>query len=152
MTKYNSDSSNSNNNNNNNNNTNMRAQGKLIVKKKLNKNKKNKKTSDRRKSVLKMLLVMSEQSPDTCRDVTQDFLTTGRAGRRNALPDILGEHALTSTSDLPERLQCLSTKDEPGKSGEDRSSQMNQNSSQINTGNVGVSHDNMTHSNGSSKS
>lgn len=59
--------------------------------------------------VLKMLAVMSEQSPDTTRDVTQDFLTTGRAGRRNALPDILGEHALTSTSDLPERLKNLTT-------------------------------------------
>lgn len=56
-----------------------------------------------------MLAVMSEQSPDTTRDVTQDFLTTGRAGRRNALPDILGEHALTSTSDLPERLKNLTT-------------------------------------------
>lgn len=57
-----------------------------------------------------MLNVMAEQSPDSTRDVTQDFLTTGRVGRRNALPDILGEHALVSTSDLPDRLQGLSTR------------------------------------------
>uniref|UniRef100_A0A1B6DIZ2 Uncharacterized protein n=1 Tax=Clastoptera arizonana TaxID=38151 RepID=A0A1B6DIZ2_9HEMI len=63
------------------------------------------------KSVLKMLAVMSEQSPDSTRDITQDFLTTGRAGRRNALPDILSEHAHVSTSDLPDRLQNLSTSD-----------------------------------------
>lgn len=67
-------------------------------------------------SVIKMLNVMAEQSPDSTRDVTQDFLTTGRAGRRNALPDILGEHSLVSTSDLPDRLQGLTTR---GKSGYD---------------------------------
>lgn len=61
-------------------------------------------------AVVKMLRVMAEQSPDATRDVTKDFLTTGRAGRRNALPDILGEHALVSTSDLPDRLQNLSTR------------------------------------------
>lgn len=60
-----------------------------------------------------MLNVMAEQSPDSTRDVTQDFLTTGRVGRRNALPDILEDHALVSTSDLPDRLQGLSTQDEP---------------------------------------
>ncbi|XP_054270476.1 cAMP-dependent protein kinase inhibitor beta-like [Macrosteles quadrilineatus] len=65
-----------------------------------------------RKSVVKMLSAMAEQSPDATRDVTQDFLTTGRAGRRNALPDILGEHALTSTSDLPDKLKGLSTQDD----------------------------------------
>lgn len=59
-----------------------------------------------------MLSAMAEQSPDATRDVTQDFLTTGRAGRRNALPDILGEHALTSTSDLPDKLKGLSTQGE----------------------------------------
>ncbi|XP_046667838.1 cAMP-dependent protein kinase inhibitor beta-like [Homalodisca vitripennis] len=63
--------------------------------------------------VVKMFSVMAEQSPDATRDIAQDFLTTGRAGRRNALPDILGEHALVSTSDLPDRLQGLSTRDEP---------------------------------------
>ncbi|KAG8246855.1 hypothetical protein J6590_075517 [Homalodisca vitripennis] len=61
-------------------------------------------------AVVKMFSVMAEQSPDATRDIAQDFLTTGRAGRRNALPDILGEHALVSTSDLPDRLQGLSTR------------------------------------------
>ncbi|XP_050542901.1 cAMP-dependent protein kinase inhibitor beta-like isoform X2 [Daktulosphaira vitifoliae] len=42
-------------------------------------------------------------------DISPDFLTTGRTGRRNALPDILGEHKLTSTADLPDRLQALTT-------------------------------------------
>jgi hypothetical protein len=60
-----------------------------------------------------MLKAMAEQSPDAARDVTQDFLTTGRVGRRNALPDILGEHALTTTSELPDRFKSLSTAGEP---------------------------------------
>jgi len=42
-------------------------------------------------------------------DISPDFLTTGRTGRRNAMPDILGEHKLTSTADLPARLQALTT-------------------------------------------
>ncbi|XP_063223532.1 uncharacterized protein LOC134531674 isoform X1 [Bacillus rossius redtenbacheri] len=63
-----------------------------------------------RRSVLKMMAVM-EQSPDTSHDPVQDFLTSGRTGRRNALPDILGEHAATSTADLPVCIQQLSTAD-----------------------------------------
>lgn len=39
-----------------------------------------------------------------------DFLSTGRTGRRNALPDILSEHAHVTSSDLPARLQALTTK------------------------------------------
>jgi len=49
-------------------------------------------------------------------DISPDFLTTGRTGRRNALPDILGEHKLTSTADLPDRLQALTTNEGAGTS------------------------------------
>jgi cAMP-dependent protein kinase inhibitor. len=59
-----------------------------------------------------MLAVMSS---DQARDISKDFLTTGRTGRRNALPDILGENARTSVADLPDQLGALSTSD--GKSG-----------------------------------
>lgn len=62
-------------------------------------------------------MVATEMTSNQDKDVTQvqyvdispDFLTTGRTGRRNALPDILGEHKLTSTADLPDRLQALTT-------------------------------------------
>ena len=40
---------------------------------------------------------------------SQEFLSTGRTGRRNAMPDILGQHADTGTADLPERLEALTT-------------------------------------------
>lgn len=43
---------------------------------------------------------------------SQEFLTSGRTGRRNALPDILSEHAVVTSADLPARLQALSTRDE----------------------------------------
>lgn len=59
--------------------------------------------------VLKMLAVMSENGNGE-RDPVQDFLTTGRAGRRNALPNILSDHAMTTTADLPDRLMGLTTK------------------------------------------
>ncbi|XP_060516974.1 cAMP-dependent protein kinase inhibitor beta-like isoform X2 [Cylas formicarius] len=41
----------------------------------------------------------------------QEFLSSGRTGRRNALPDILGQHAIVTSSDLPSRLQALTTSD-----------------------------------------
>lgn len=44
-------------------------------------------------------------------DSTNDFYSTGRVGRRNALPDILSQHARTSTADLPDQLGALSTRD-----------------------------------------
>ncbi|KAF4521471.1 hypothetical protein B566_EDAN001768 [Ephemera danica] len=44
-------------------------------------------------------------SPMNADNAIHDFLTTGRTGRRNAMPDILGEHASESTGDLPERLE-----------------------------------------------
>ncbi|XP_067014385.1 cAMP-dependent protein kinase inhibitor alpha [Anabrus simplex] len=70
-----------------------------------------------RRAVLKMLTAM-EQSPDSNHDPVQDFLSSGRTGRRNALPDILGEHANTSTAELPECLQKLTANDpSPGGSG-----------------------------------
>lgn len=39
-----------------------------------------------------------------------EFYSTGRVGRRNALPDILDHHhSTTSTADLPDKLSALST-------------------------------------------
>lgn len=39
-----------------------------------------------------------------------DFYTTGRIGRRNALPDILGNnYTTTKTSDLPLKFSALTT-------------------------------------------
>ncbi|XP_033228476.1 uncharacterized protein LOC117180203 isoform X2 [Belonocnema kinseyi] len=40
---------------------------------------------------------------------SKEFLSTGRTGRRNAMPDILGQHAETGTADLPARLEALTT-------------------------------------------
>ncbi|XP_046606703.1 uncharacterized protein LOC124298570 isoform X1 [Neodiprion virginianus] len=42
-------------------------------------------------------------------ETSKQFLSTGRTGRRNALPDILGHHADTDTADLPSRLEALTT-------------------------------------------
>lgn len=50
----------------------------------------------------------------------EEFLTSGRTGRRNALPDILGEHAAVTSSDLPARLQSLTTSDKPGPTSQDQ--------------------------------
>ncbi|XP_044594956.1 uncharacterized protein LOC123272334 [Cotesia glomerata] len=53
---------------------------------------------------------------------TKEFLSTGRTGRRNAMPDILGQHAETGTADLPSRLEALTTKsDQASTSGMDQS-------------------------------
>lgn len=60
-------------------------------------------------TVTKMVAVMTEQSPDSSKDPVEAFLSSGRTGRRNALADIRGEHAATSTSSLPECLEKLST-------------------------------------------
>lgn len=41
-----------------------------------------------------------------------EFYSTGRVGRRNALPDILNQqHTLTSSADLPDQLSALTTRD-----------------------------------------
>lgn len=58
--------------------------------------------------VIKMLTIMSHPDESTP-DPIKDFLTTGRVGRRNALPDILSEHAHVSTADLPEKMDQLTT-------------------------------------------
>lgn len=42
-----------------------------------------------------------------------EFFNTGRVGRRNAMPDILGQHCRTTTADLPDQLSALSTQDGP---------------------------------------
>ncbi|KAL0281544.1 UNVERIFIED_CONTAM: hypothetical protein PYX00_002495 [Menopon gallinae] len=66
--------------------------------------------SKRRKlrAVLKMLAVMepSSNSPD---DPKSEFIVTGRTGRRNAMADILGPNASTSSGDLAERMESLCT-------------------------------------------
>ncbi|XP_049821869.1 cAMP-dependent protein kinase inhibitor alpha-like [Aethina tumida] len=77
-----------------------------------------------RKSVLKMLAVMEAQSANSSNSASnapptpdstthaQEFMSTGRTGRRNALPDILCQHSIQVTSsDLPSKLQALSTTD-----------------------------------------
>ncbi|XP_019375569.1 PREDICTED: cAMP-dependent protein kinase inhibitor beta [Crocodylus porosus] len=56
--------------------------------------------------------------------VVTDFAASGRAGRRNALPDILGSPAGAGTSDLPHKLAELSvTEDERAEEGEPTSSE-----------------------------
>ncbi|KYO18934.1 cAMP-dependent protein kinase inhibitor beta [Alligator mississippiensis] len=51
--------------------------------------------------------------------VVTDFAASGRAGRRNALPDILGSPAGAGTSDLPHKLAELAvTEDERAEGGE----------------------------------
>ncbi|XP_048514528.1 uncharacterized protein LOC125501782 [Athalia rosae] len=47
-------------------------------------------------------------------ETSKKFLSTGRTGRRNALPDILGHHADTDTADLPSRLEGLTTETKQG--------------------------------------
>uniref|UniRef100_A0A340TB90 Uncharacterized protein n=1 Tax=Anopheles merus TaxID=30066 RepID=A0A340TB90_ANOME len=50
------------------------------------------------------------------------FYNTGRIGRRNALPDILGTHCTTTTADLSSQLGSLSTSDCAGKASDGSSS------------------------------
>lgn len=64
----------------------------------------------------------SATTPDANTTHKQEFLTSGRTGRRNALPDILGEHALVTSSDLPAKLQSLTTSDNSGPSNQDQGS------------------------------
>ncbi|KAG8444289.1 hypothetical protein GDO86_009464 [Hymenochirus boettgeri] len=51
-----------------------------------------------------------------------DFAASGRAGRRNALPDILGSPAGGETSDLPQKLAELSLSQDAGAEGGEDSS------------------------------
>ncbi|XP_043275186.1 uncharacterized protein [Venturia canescens] len=50
-------------------------------------------------------------------DGSKEFLSTGRTGRRNAMPDILGHHAETGTADLSTRLGALTTEEEHDRAG-----------------------------------
>lgn len=50
-------------------------------------------------------------TPDSEDPRPQDFFQSGRTGRRNALANILGEHAVVTSSDLPSQLEALTTKD-----------------------------------------
>ncbi|XP_025960934.1 cAMP-dependent protein kinase inhibitor beta [Dromaius novaehollandiae] len=54
--------------------------------------------------------------------VVTDFAASGRAGRRNALPDILGSPAGAGTSDLPHKLAELSVSEDEGAEGGEVSS------------------------------
>lgn len=45
-------------------------------------------------------------------ELQDEFLNTGRIGRRNAMPDILDEKRETSTADLPLKLSALTTSGE----------------------------------------
>lgn len=47
-------------------------------------------------------------------DYHNEFFNTGRIGRRNALPDILGYNSTTTTADLPDRLSALTTNETQG--------------------------------------
>ena len=55
---------------------------------------------------------MSQQEPNANGDIIKDFQSTGRTGRRNAMADVLGAHKDVSTSDLPLKLEKLSTNDD----------------------------------------
>ncbi|XP_048347926.1 cAMP-dependent protein kinase inhibitor beta [Sphaerodactylus townsendi] len=55
--------------------------------------------------------------------VVTDFAASGRAGRRNALPDILGSSAAgAGTSELPLKLAELSMSEDEGAEGGETSS------------------------------
>ncbi|KAI7799457.1 cAMP-dependent protein kinase inhibitor beta [Triplophysa rosa] len=54
--------------------------------------------------------------------VVSDFAATGRTGRRNALPDILGSTAGRGADDLPNKLAELSVGDDGEQGGESSSS------------------------------
>lgn len=57
---------------------------------------------------LQMLLWGKESAMTDVEPLVTDFAASGRAGRRNALPDILGSPAGAGTSDLPHKLAELS--------------------------------------------
>jgi len=73
-----------------------------------------------RSKVLKMLSIAMEPqhqqgtSANTSAALpeSEEFLSSGRTGRRNALPDILNEHiTVISSADLPAKLQQLTTQE-----------------------------------------
>ncbi|XP_062406726.1 cAMP-dependent protein kinase inhibitor beta [Sardina pilchardus] len=54
--------------------------------------------------------------------VVTDFAATGRTGRRNAMPDILGANTGDGATDLQEKLAELSVSDDGNEGGEGSSS------------------------------
>ncbi|KAK6644703.1 hypothetical protein RUM43_000971 [Polyplax serrata] len=72
----------------------------------------------KKQQVMKMIAIM-ESNPEMIKDPVTEFLVTGRTGRRNAMADILGPNASVTSSDLPKRLESLTTMD-----GEQESSSM----------------------------
>ncbi|KAK2864279.1 hypothetical protein Q7C36_003433 [Tachysurus vachellii] len=54
--------------------------------------------------------------------VVTDFAATGRTGRRNAMPDILGSNAGAEAADLPNKLADLAVGDDAEHGGEGSSS------------------------------
>uniref|UniRef100_A0A3P8SG51 Uncharacterized protein n=1 Tax=Amphiprion percula TaxID=161767 RepID=A0A3P8SG51_AMPPE len=64
--------------------------------------------SSAKHTVISWGLEMTEVEP------VLDFASSGRSGRRNALPDILGSPAGVNPGDLPLKLAELSLKDGPG--------------------------------------
>uniref|UniRef100_A0A1L8DN16 Protein kinase camp-dependent n=1 Tax=Nyssomyia neivai TaxID=330878 RepID=A0A1L8DN16_9DIPT len=64
-------------------------------------------------NLLKMETQKEENASTGTVDENSEFYNSGRVGRRNALPDILSDHCKTSTADLPDRLNALSTSDNP---------------------------------------
>lgn len=61
------------------------------------------------------MMMMTDELPQRQLAVSQEeFLSTGRTGRRNALGDILDQNsAFLSTADLPDQLQALSFESSP---------------------------------------
>jgi len=53
---------------------------------------------------------MSQQESNPNGDIIKDFQSTGRTGRRNAVADVHGAHKDFSTSDLPLKLEKLTTR------------------------------------------
>ncbi|XP_044752735.1 cAMP-dependent protein kinase inhibitor beta-like [Coccinella septempunctata] len=82
---------------------------------------KKRKKGNLKATVKKMMVMMnpSQDQPSSSSDSSanpnihnlNDFLSSGRTGRRNALPDILSDHSLVTSSELPSQLEGLSTKD-----------------------------------------
>jgi hypothetical protein len=55
---------------------------------------------------------LSSEAQKRMDELQDEFLNTGRIGRRNAMPDILDEHCETTTADLPLKLSALTTSGE----------------------------------------
>lgn len=58
-----------------------------------------------------MVIAMTEENPDKNGDISKDFLSTGRTGRRNAIADVLNDQKCVTFSDLPYKLERMTTND-----------------------------------------